>query len=139
MDGDIPDILDSLKFKKKYQALLMWTKPIRWALLKERDGGYRLLQYLGERNGYSLRIAQQIVWNLRRLRCWLKTFGGHAEVLRAGVLLYGASPTPANAAAALEALRVMVAEPERALRLFSEMRLLHRESQCRWFGYIQQS
>ena len=34
-----------------------------------------------------------------------------------GVLLYGASPTPANTAAGLESLRIMLAEPERAERL----------------------
>ncbi len=34
-----------------------------------------------------------------------------------GVLLYGAAPTPANTAAGLEALRIMRAEPQRALRV----------------------
>ncbi len=34
-----------------------------------------------------------------------------------GILLYGASPTPANTAAGLETLRIMQAEPHRALQV----------------------
>lgn len=118
MDGDIPDIPRFIELKKRYQALLMVDEAHSLGVIGPRGMG--ITDYFGISGGEidilfgslskSFGTCGGFVAGPKPLVAMLKYYAP-------GVLLYGASPTPANAAAALEALRVMVAEPERAVRL----------------------
>jgi len=118
MDGDIPDICRFIELKKKYQSLLMVDEAHSLGVIGSR--GLGVTDYFGI-------SGSQIDILFGSLSKSFGTCGGFVagpkplvamlKYYAPGVLLYGASPTPANAAAALEALRVMIAEPDRALRL----------------------
>lgn len=118
MDGDIPDIPKFIELKKKYRALLMVDEAHSLGVIGERGMG--VTDYFDIADGEidvlfgslskSFGTCGGFVAGPKALVAMLKYYAP-------GVLLYGASPTPANAAAALESLRVMVAEPERAQRL----------------------
>ncbi len=118
MDGDIPDIPRFIELKKKHRALLMVDEAHSLGVIGKRGMG--VTDYFGI-------AGSEIDILFGSLSKSFGTCGGFVAGPKAlvamlkyyapGVLLYGASPTPANAAAALEALRVMVSEPERALRL----------------------
>ncbi len=118
MDGDIPDIPRFIEIKKKHHALLMVDEAHSMGVIGKR--GLGVTDYF-DISGSEIDIL------FGSLSKSFGTCGGYVagpkplvamlKYYAPGVLLYGASPTPANAAAALEALRVMVAEPERALQL----------------------
>lgn len=118
MDGDIPDIPRFIEIKKKYQALLMVDEAHSLGVIGKRGMGVTdyfnisgsEIDILFGSLSKSFGTCGGFVAGPKPLIAMLKYYAP-------GVLLYGASPTPANAAAALEALRVMLAEPERALRL----------------------
>jgi 8-amino-7-oxononanoate synthase len=118
MDGDIPDIPRFIEIKKKYQALLMVDEAHSLGVIGKRGMGVTdyfnisgsEIDILFGSLSKSFGTCGGFVAGSKPLVAMLKYYAP-------GVLLYGASPTPANAAAALEALRVMLAEPERALRL----------------------
>ena len=118
MDGDIPNIPRFIELKKKYQALLMVDEAHSLGVIGKRGMGVTdyfdisgsEIDILFGSLSKSFGTCGGFVAGPKPLIAMLKYYAP-------GVLLYGASPTPANAAAALEALRVMRAEPERALRL----------------------
>ncbi len=118
MDGDIPDIPRFIEIKKKHQALLMVDEAHSLGVIGKRGMGVTdyfnisgsEIDILFGSLSKSFGTCGGFVAGPKPLVAMLKYYAP-------GVLLYGASPTPANAAAALEALRVMLAEPERAIRL----------------------
>jgi 8-amino-7-oxononanoate synthase len=118
MDGDIPNVPRFLEIKKKHRALLMVDEAHSLGVIGRRGMGvtdfFKIsgneIDILFGSLSKSFGTCGGFVAGSKALIAMLKYYAP-------GVLLYGASPTPANAAAALEALRVMLAEPERALRL----------------------
>ncbi len=118
MDGDIPDVRRIIEIKKKYQALLMVDEAHSLGVIGKRGMGVTdyfdisgsEIDILFGSLSKSFGTCGGFVAGCKPLVAMLKYYAP-------GVLLYGASPTPANAAAALEALRMMLAEPERSLRL----------------------
>lgn len=118
MDGDIPDIPRIIEIKNKYKALLMLDEAHSMGVIG--PNGLGAVDYFGL-DGRDVDI------HYGSLSKAFGTCGGYVAgpkplvaILKQyapGVLLYGASPTPANSAAALEALRIMRKEPERARRL----------------------
>lgn len=120
MDGDIPDLPRLLEIKTKHQALLMVDEAHSLGVIGPR--GLGVTDYFGI-PGHKIDIL------FGSLSKSFGTCGGFVagskplvtmlKYYAPGVLLYGASPTPANAAAALASLRIMRAEPERAQRLQS--------------------
>ena len=118
MDGDIPDIPRFIEIKKKHHALLMVDEAHSLGVIGKRGMGVTdyfdisgsEIDILFGSLSKSFGTCGGFVAGPKPLVAMLKYYAP-------GILLYGASPTPANAAAALEALRVMVAEPERSLRL----------------------
>lgn len=118
MDGDIPDVPKLIEIKEKYKALLMVDEAHSMGVIG--PNGLGVCDHFGV-DGSQIDI---LYGSLSKA---FGTCGGYVagpEPLIAilkyyapGVLLYGASPTPANAASALESLRIMREQPERAQRL----------------------
>jgi 8-amino-7-oxononanoate synthase len=118
MDGDIPDVPRLIEIKNRHKALLMVDEAHSMGVIGPR--GLGVTDYFGIE-------GKQIDILFGSLSKSFGTCGGYVagpqplvtmlKYYAPGVLLYGASPTPANAAAALAALRIMRAEPERAQRL----------------------
>ncbi len=123
MDGDIPDIPRIIDIKKRYHALLMVDEAHSMGVIGPR--GLGVVDYF-QLNGRDIDI------HYGSMSKAFGTCGGYVagpkplvailKYYAPGVLLYGAAPTPANTAAGLEALRIMRAEPERALRVQSNAR-----------------
>lgn len=119
MDGDIPDIPRAIEVAKKHNALVMVDEAHSMGVIGPR--GLGVLDYFPELKASDIDLL------FGSMSKAFATCGGYVAggkpivgILKhyaPGVLLYGASPTPANTAAGLAALRVMRAEPERALRL----------------------
>ncbi len=118
MDGDIPDVPRLIEIKQRYHALLMVDEAHSMGIIGTR--GLGVTDYFGL-DGRDIDI------HYGSMSKAFGTCGGYiagpkplVAILKyyaPGVLLYGAAPTPANTAAGLEALRIMRAEPERALRV----------------------
>ena len=118
MDGDLADIPKLIEIKNRYKALLMVDEAHSMGVIGSK--GLGVTDYFGI-------DGKEIDIHFGSLSKSFATCGGYVagprsmiELLKTyapGVLLYGASPTPANTAAGLEALRIMLAEPERARRL----------------------
>jgi 8-amino-7-oxononanoate synthase len=118
MDGDIPDIPRLIEIKNKYKALLMVDEAHSMGVIGPRGLG------VTDHFGISGKEIDVLYGSMSKA---FATCGGYVAGNKAliallknyapGVLLYGAAPTPANTAAGLEALRIMRAEPQRALKL----------------------
>ncbi|MFK7770069.1 MAG: aminotransferase class I/II-fold pyridoxal phosphate-dependent enzyme [Mariniblastus sp.] len=118
MDGDIPNIPKLIEIKNRHKALLMVDEAHSMGIIGSKGMG--VTDYF-DIDGKDIDI---IFGSMSKS---FATCGGYVagpkpliELLKyyaPGVLLYGAAPTPANTAAGLESLRIMRAEPERALRL----------------------
>lgn len=118
MDGDIPHVPQLIEIKNKYKALLMVDEAHSMGVIGPR--GLGVCDYFGIK-GADIDI------HYGSLSKAFGTCGGYVagpkpliamlKHYAPGVLLYGASPTPANAAAALEALRMMREFPDLARRL----------------------
>ncbi|MFK8184462.1 MAG: aminotransferase class I/II-fold pyridoxal phosphate-dependent enzyme [Phormidesmis sp.] len=118
MDGDIPDIPRLIEIKQKYQALLMVDEAHSMGVIG--PNGLGITDYF-QVSGKEIDI---LYGSLSKA---FGTCGGYVAgpkplvtILKhyaPGVLLYGASPTPANTAAGLETLRIMRAHPELAQRV----------------------
>ncbi len=116
MDGDIPNVPQLIEIKKKHKALLMVDEAHSMGIIGPR--GLGVVDYFGL-NGRDIDI------HYGSMSKAFGTCGGYVAgpkpliaILKnyaPGVLLYGASPTPANTAAGLESLRIMRQEPQRAL------------------------
>ncbi|MEZ6093365.1 MAG: aminotransferase class I/II-fold pyridoxal phosphate-dependent enzyme [Pirellulaceae bacterium] len=118
MDGDIPDIKRLIEIKNRHRALLMVDEAHSLGVIGKRGMGV---------TDYFDISGDQIDILFGSLSKSFGTCGGFVagpkpmvtmlKHYAPGVLLYGASPTPANTAASLESLRIMRTEPERALQL----------------------
>ena len=119
MDGDIPDIPRAIEVAKKHNALVMVDEAHSMGVIGPR--GLGVLDYFPELKATDIDLL------FGSMSKAFATCGGYVAGAKPiigilkhyapGVLLYGASPTPANTAAGLAALRAMRAEPERALNL----------------------
>jgi 8-amino-7-oxononanoate synthase len=117
MDGDVPDLPELLRLKRRHRALLMVDEAHAIGVLGERGGGLR--EHFGVDG--------------REVDLWMGSFsktlagcGGYIAGTRALVELlkyqapgfvFSVGIAPPLAAAALEALRTMQREPERVARL----------------------
>ncbi len=120
MDGDIPDVPRFIEIKNRHKALLMVDEAHSMGVIGPR--GLGVTDYFGIK-GSEIDVLYGSMSKA------FATCGGYVagspalvamlKYYAPGVLLYGASPTPANTAAGLEALRIMRAEPERARRLIA--------------------
>ena len=117
MDGDMAPVRELVALKKRYGALLMVDEAHSLGCVGETGRG------MGEVTQVNRRDVD--VW-MGTLSKSLASCGGYiagsrtlVDYLRyaAGGFVYAAAISPANAAAALEALRVLSAEPERVRTL----------------------
>ncbi|KPQ33552.1 MAG: 7-keto-8-aminopelargonate synthetase-related enzyme [Phormidesmis priestleyi Ana] len=118
MDGDIPDIPRLIEIKQKYQALLMVDEAHSMGVIGPNGLGV---------TDYFKVSGKEIDILYGSMSKAFGTCGGYVAgpkplvtILKhyaPGVLLYGASPTPANTAAGLETLRIMRSHPKLAQRV----------------------
>ncbi|WP_168793134.1 aminotransferase class I/II-fold pyridoxal phosphate-dependent enzyme [Paraburkholderia aromaticivorans] len=129
MDGDIPDVPRMIEIKRRYRALLMVDEAHSMGVIGPR--GLGVVDYFGI-DGADIDI------HFSTLSKSFSTIGGYVAGSRAlvtmlkhyasGIGLYIAAPNPANAAAALAALRIMRAEPERARRVVANADYLREQA-----------
>ena len=115
MDGDIPDLPRIIEIKKRHKALLMVDEAHSMGIIGPR--GLGITDYFG----ISGREIDILFGSMSKA---FGTCGGYVagpkpliailKYYAPGVLLYGAAPTPANAAAGLATLRIMQQQPELA-------------------------
>jgi 8-amino-7-oxononanoate synthase len=117
MDGDFPDLPRFIEVKTRHKAFLMVDEAHSLGVMGARGGGIR------EHFGLDGRAVD--IW-MGTLSKTLAACGGYIAGERALVehlkyaapgFLYSVGISPPIAAAALEALRILKAEPERVLRL----------------------
>jgi 8-amino-7-oxononanoate synthase len=118
MDGDIPDVTRMVEIKKRHHALLMVDEAHSIGVIGSRG--------MGVVDHFGLDPADIDIHYASMSKSFATVGGyvaGRKEMVTMlkhyapGLGLYIASPTPANAAAGLAALRIMRAEPERAHRV----------------------
>ncbi|WP_167335991.1 aminotransferase class I/II-fold pyridoxal phosphate-dependent enzyme [Paraburkholderia bannensis] len=118
MDGDIPDIPRMIELSKRHHAWLMVDEAHSIGVLGSRGMG--VVDHFGldpsdiDIHYASMSKAFATVGGYIAGRQEMITLLKHYAP---GLGLYIASPTPANAAAGLAALRIMRAEPQRAQRV----------------------
>ncbi|MEU1198206.1 aminotransferase class I/II-fold pyridoxal phosphate-dependent enzyme [Streptomyces sp. NPDC005813] len=126
MDGDIADLPALIEVKRRHDALLMIDEAHSIGVLGEHGRG------VGEHFGAAADAVD--LWS-GTLSKALASCGGYVAASRTVVdylrytvpgFVFSAGMTPANTAAALAALRVLRAEPERVARLASNARLFLR-------------
>ncbi|GAA5005463.1 aminotransferase class I/II-fold pyridoxal phosphate-dependent enzyme [Streptomyces siamensis] len=126
MDGDIADLPALIEVKRRHGALLMIDEAHSIGVLGEHGRG------IGEHYGAAADAVD--LWS-GTLSKALASCGGYVAASRTVVeylrytvpgFVFSAGMTPANTAAALAALRVLRAEPERVARLASNARLFLR-------------
>ncbi|WP_323120435.1 aminotransferase class I/II-fold pyridoxal phosphate-dependent enzyme [Burkholderia alba] len=118
MDGDIPDIPRLIDIKRRHQALLMVDEAHSMGVIGPRglgvvdhfglDGTDIDIHYASMSKAFA--TVGGYVAGSKELIAMLKHYAP-------GLGLYAAPLTPSNAAAGLEALRIMRAEPQRARRV----------------------
>ncbi len=118
MDGDIPNLPRLIEVKKRHHALLMVDEAHSMGVIGPRGLGV---------TDYFPIAGSDIDILYGSMSKAFGTCGGYVAgpkplvaILKnyaPGVLLYGASPTPANTAAGLATLRLMQSEPDRVQRL----------------------
>jgi 8-amino-7-oxononanoate synthase len=117
MDGDLPDLPGFIEVKRRHKAFLMVDEAHSFGVLGERGFG------IGEHFGTS--AADVDIW-MGTLSKALASCGGYIAGSSALVhylkyttpgFLFSVGLSPADAAAALAALRLLRAEPERVARL----------------------
>lgn len=118
MDGDIPDIARIVEIKKRYKALLMVDEAHSLGVVGAR--GHGVTEYCGV-SGSDIDILMGTL-SKSFASCGGFIAGSHALItmikyFAPGLVLYSAGITPGNTAAALAALRLMRAEPDRVQRL----------------------
>ncbi|MHC1745064.1 MAG: aminotransferase class I/II-fold pyridoxal phosphate-dependent enzyme [Syntrophobacteraceae bacterium] len=131
MDGDIPDLPAFIEVKKRHRALLMVDEAHSIGVLGPRGRG----------------IAEHFAANPADVDLWMGTLskslascGGYLAGCRALIeylkytapgFVYSVGMTPANAAAALAAVRLLKAEPERVTQLHGRARAFWEMAQAR--------
>jgi 8-amino-7-oxononanoate synthase len=117
MDGDIPDLPRFIDIKKRHKAFLMVDEAHSMGVLGETGGGLR--------EHYGVEGREVDIW-MGTLSKTLAGCGGYIAGERALVehlkyaapgFVYSVGMSPPLAAASLEALKIMHAEPERVARL----------------------
>src|SRR6266849_6266332 len=117
MDGDMPDLPRFIEVKRRHKAFLMIDEAHSFGVLGERGFG------IGEH--FAVAPADVDIW-MGTLSKALASCGGYIAGSRALVqylkyttpgFLYSVGLSPADAGAALAALRLLHAEPERVARL----------------------
>jgi 8-amino-7-oxononanoate synthase len=126
MDGDIPDLPALIEVKKRHNALLMIDEAHSIGVLGAHGGG------IGEHYGVDRTDVDLWAGTLSKS---MASCGGYVagrqeliEYLRYTLpgFIFSAGMTPPNAAAALAALRIMQAEPQRLRRLHERAELFGR-------------
>ncbi|WP_158690542.1 type I polyketide synthase [Streptomyces sp. 142MFCol3.1] len=126
MDGDIADLPALIEVKRRHGVLLMIDEAHSIGVLGEHGRG------IGEHFGAAADAVD--LWS-GTLSKALASCGGYVAASRTVVeylrytvpgFVFSAGMTPANTAAALAALRVLRAEPERVARLAANARLFLR-------------
>ncbi len=117
MDGDIPDIPQFIKIKKRYNAILMVDEAHSFGVLGKNG--------FGVREHFNFDPKEVDIW-MGTLSKALASCGGYiagsqklVDFLKfnADGFVYSAGISPANAAAALAALNILEREPLRVARL----------------------
>lgn len=116
MDGDIPDVPRIIEIKNRHKALLMVDEAHSMGIIGPRGLGvtdyFKIpgseIDILFGSMSKAFGTCGGYVAGPKPLVAMLKNYAP-------GVLLYGAAPTPANAAAGLATLRIMREQPELAL------------------------
>jgi 7-keto-8-aminopelargonate synthetase-like enzyme len=117
MDGDMPDLPRFIEVKRRHKAFLMIDEAHSFGVLGERGFG------IGEH--FAVAAADVDIW-MGTLSKALASCGGYIAGSRALVqylkyttpgFLYSVGLSPADSGAALAALRLLHAEPERVARL----------------------
>lgn len=126
MDGDFPDLPRFIEIKRRHKAFLMVDEAHSLGVLGQRGTG------IAEHFGIGGKEVD--IW-MGTLSKTLSSCGGYIAGEKALVehlkyaapgFLYSVGIAPPVAAAALESLRIMLAEPERVQRLRSHSQLFHR-------------
>ncbi|NTV96860.1 MAG: aminotransferase class I/II-fold pyridoxal phosphate-dependent enzyme [Thiobacillus sp.] len=125
MDGDVPDLPRFVELKRRHKAFLMVDEAHALGVLGRRG--------LGSFEQFGLSGRDVDIW-MGTLSKTLSGCGGyiagekalveHLRYLAPG-FLYSVGMAPSLAAASLESLRLMLAEPERVARLHERSRLFH--------------
>ncbi|MCE5336357.1 MAG: aminotransferase class I/II-fold pyridoxal phosphate-dependent enzyme [Desulfobacteraceae bacterium] len=133
MDGDIPDLPAFIDVKKRYKTLLMVDEAHSAGVLGERGRG------IGEH--FSVNPADVDLW-MGTLSKSFASCGGYiagnaalVEYLKytAPGFVYSVGMTPANAAAALAAVKLLKAEPERVALLRSRAGIFWEGARAKGF------
>jgi 8-amino-7-oxononanoate synthase len=126
MDGDICDLPAFIDLKRRYGCLLMVDEAHSFGVLGPRGLGVR--EHFGVAGGDVDLWMGTLSKSLASCGGWIAGSQAMIELLRysAGGFVYSAGMTPANTQAALSALRLMAAEPERVARLQENARTFHR-------------
>lgn len=123
MDGDIPDLLKFIEIKKRHKVFLMVDEAHSIGVLGKHGRG------IGEYFGVD--PTEVDLW-MGTLSKSFASCGGYVAGCKALVeylrhtapgFVYSVGMSPPNAAAALAAIRVLKAEPERVGRLFERSKL----------------
>ncbi len=137
MDGDVPDLPRFVEIKRRHKALLLVDEAHSLGVLGEHGRG--IGEHVGELEGYGLqasgcgRSLESEARSPRGVDLWMGTLSkalascggyiaGRRELVQylkytAPGFVYSVGISPPNAAAALEALRVLEAEPRRVQTL----------------------
>jgi len=118
MDGDIPDIPRVIEIKNRYRALLMVDEAHSMGVIG--PNGLGVMDHFDIEPGSIDILYSSLSKSFGSCGGYVAGSKALVSILKfyaPGIVLYGAAPTPANTAAALEALRIMQAEPERARRV----------------------
>lgn len=132
MDGDIPDLPEVIKIKKRHKAFLMVDEAHSAGVLGEKGTG--LAEY------FSIMPSEVDIW-MGTLSKALASCGGYIAGSDAliqnlkynapGGILYSVGISPANTAAALEALKILQQEPERVKQLHDKSEFFLQEAKKR--------
>jgi len=132
MDGDIPDLPAVIKIKKRHKAFLMVDEAHSAGVLGKKGTG--LAEY------FSILPSEVDIW-MGTLSKALASCGGYIAGSDAliqnlkynapGGILYSVGISPANTAAALEALKIMQQEPERVKQLHDNSDFFLQEAKKR--------
>ncbi len=126
MEGDLADLVRLAELKRKYGARLMVDEAHGLGVLGANGRG------AGEHLGIEADVDLVMATFSKSLASIGGVIAGRADVVnwikhKARSLLFSASMTPPAAAAALKALEIIQAEPERRARLWDISERVHRE------------
>ncbi len=132
MEGDLANLPRMVELKKQYGARLMVDDAHGFGVMGPNGRG------AGEHFGVHEEIDLQMATFSKSLASLGGVIAGPQEVInwikhKARAMVYSASMTPAAVAAALKALEIIKAEPERRDRLWRHAEKMHREYRAMGF------